>query len=205
MADAVTIDNTKEQQLELEITVQGVDQTKETKVCFVIESEGMDFGFKAEKGESDTWVVNLPKLPMLERTTYDYKVVVISDGYYFEPASGIATVVGPRDVYTSDPKNVTVKPVKKDGEKKEKKEKKVEKKKPPVSETTRPREKPIAQMARELMEMSGDKQPKFSDILLTEAEEITPEPDSKDEKVRRILEDSGFKSKVKRRPKFKLS
>lgn len=203
MADAVTIDNTKEQQLELEMTIQGIDGTKETKLCFVIESENMYFGFKAEKGEGDNWVVNLPKLPMLARTTYDYKIVVVSDGYYFEPASGIVTVVGPRDVYSSEPKNVTVKPIKKAGEKKV--EKKVEKKKttPAISEHLRQGEKPIAQVARELMEMRGIKKPKFSDVMLSESEEFTPEPDSKDEKVLQILKDAGFKSPT--RSRFKLN
>jgi hypothetical protein len=203
MADAVTIDNTKEQQLELEMTIQGVDATKETKLCFVIESENMYFGFKAEKGEGDNWVVNLPKLPMLARTTYDYKVVVVSDGYYFEPASGIVTVVGPREVYSSEPKNATVKPVKKAGDKKVEKKKVEIKKKPAISEHLRQREKPISQIAAELMEMRRIDKPKFSDVMLAESEEFTPEPDSKDEKVLQILKDAGLASK--QRSKFKLN
>ena len=203
MADAVTIDNTKEQQLELEMTIQGVDGTKETKLCFVIESENMYFGFKAERGQGDNWVVNLPKLPMLARTTYDYKVVVVSDGYYFEPASGIVTVVGPREVYSSEPKNATVKPVKKAGDKKVE-PKKVEKKKAPVvSEHLRQGEKPISQIARELMEMRGGTKPKFSDVMLAENETVIPEPDSKDDKVLQILQDAGYKSPTRNR--FKLN
>lgn len=203
MADAVTIDNTKEQQLELEMTIQGVDGTKETKLCFVIESENMYFGFKAEKGQGDNWVVNLPKLPMLARTTYDYKVVVVSDGYYFEPASGIVTVVGPREVYSSEPKNATVKPVKKAGDKKVE-TKKVEKKKTPVvSEHLRQGEKPISQIARELMEMRGGTKPKFSDVMLTENEKVIPEPDSKDDKVLQILQETGYNPPTRNR--FKLN
>jgi len=112
MADALTIENTTKQLLEIELTMQGVDAMKETKVCFCIETEDMTLCFDGEKGESDTWKFNIPVLSQLKRTTYDYKIIVVTDGYYFEPAAGVVTVVGPRDIYTSAPKNVTLEPKK---------------------------------------------------------------------------------------------
>jgi hypothetical protein len=126
MDNVVTINHTKENKLEFELTMDGVEN-KDTTVMMMIESKGMVLGFKAEHKEKDTWTVKLPKLPMLERTAYQFHITVDVDGYHFEPFQGTCNVVGSAKIYSSDPKNVTLQPT----EEKKPEPKKEEKKEAP--------------------------------------------------------------------------
>ncbi len=186
MADALTIENTKEQQLEIELTVQGVDATKETRVCFCIETDGMTLSFEGTQGESDTWKFDIPVLSQLKRTSYDYKVVVVTDGYYFEPASGLVTIVGPHDIYTSAPKNVTLEPKKAE----KKKESKVEE---PKMVASTDKEKKVVKKEEKKLDKKTDRPTKT-----IEFSRVTPKTEKKVEKKKTSKKKSkSFKESVK--------
>jgi len=111
MDNMVTISNVKTNVLEFEADIQGVDTT-DMSVKFVINANGMNIGFDARHLSGTKWEVDIPPLPMLERTAYPFKMDVTSDGYYFEPLQGTINVVGSHDVYVSTPSNHKVEPAK---------------------------------------------------------------------------------------------
>lgn len=113
MENLVTINNTKKNVLEFDVSISGLD-TKDVEVKFVIKTKKMDLVFAAKHEKGDTWSVNIPELPMVEKTTYKSSVVVIADGYYFEPMKGSVNVVGSHEVYSSTPKNTTLEPTSND-------------------------------------------------------------------------------------------
>jgi hypothetical protein len=159
MDNVVTINHTKENILEFDLTMEGVEN-KDITVMLMVDAKDMSLGFKATKKEKDKWAVKLPKLPMLEKTAYKFHIMVHADGYHFEPFKGTLNVVGSAEIYSSEPKNVTIKPAD-DNPAKDKKaeakaptEKKEQKKEQKVAEDVRgrSREKSIEQIARELTE-----------------------------------------------------
>lgn len=158
MDNVVSINNTKENTLELDVSVQGLD-TEDIRVWFGVRANGMDISFDCKReGEGDKWTCVVPPLPFLERTAYPCSVCIVADGYYFEPLSGTLNVVGSAEVYSTAPKNITIKPA---GEKKDKKDDKKEIKvtteaqRSKPSPHTRQSEKSIAQIAQELMEQAN--------------------------------------------------
>lgn len=181
MTDMVSINNTKENTLEFDLSLQGISPA-DMEVRFVVEAVGMEIAFKCVKQENGKWKVDLPILPILEKTMYQFHFSIIADGYYFEPLRGSINVVGSAELYVSQPKNIKALPTepveeitdeKKDEEAKkeakkeeEKEEKKVEKEEKEEKEEkkdkkeesfvphTKPREKSIEQIATELMEQA---------------------------------------------------
>ena len=112
MENVVSINHTKENVLEFDISIQGIAD-KDISVCFVIKTNDMNLSFDAsKKGKGDKWSVKLPKLPMLQKTAYKCVITVVADGYYFEPLNGTLNVVGSAEIYSSSPKNVTLEPSK---------------------------------------------------------------------------------------------
>lgn len=105
----VTISNVKSNVLEFDADIQGVD-TSDMAVKFIINANGMNIGFDARHLSGSKWEVNIPPLPMLERTAYPFKMDVMSDGYYFEPLQGTVNIVGSHDVYVSTPSNQKIEP-----------------------------------------------------------------------------------------------
>lgn len=203
MDNVLSINHTKENVVDFEITTEGVE-TKDITVCLVVKAKGMDLCFEAKKKKGDEWSVKIPKLPMLDRTTYNYHIQVQSDGYHFEPLKGKFNVVGSAEVYSTAPKNTTLDP----DDKKETTKKKAAAKKA-VKETSQPwraGEKPIEQLARELMEKQ-DFTPAEVDKKVQEAKDAVaemPAGGNKDDKIRSILEEVGIKPKAPRK-KAKLS
>lgn len=219
MENTVSINHTKDNTLEFELSMEGVD-TKDIDVRFVVESKGMDLNFAAKKKKGDVWAVKLPRLPMLEKTAYKFHIEVITDGYFFKPFEGNLNVVGSAELYSTKPKNVTLEPNKEEKpvedaaekeEKKKKEEKKVEEKKV-VEEAqrnrTRSREKSIEQIARELMEQQNYSPKKIEDKVkeVKEAEAQAPVTNAnrKDQQILTILEEVGIKTKRKGRFRFTL-
>ncbi|GAJ18945.1 unnamed protein product, partial [marine sediment metagenome] len=49
-------------------------------------------------------VVSIPVLDFIEKTTFNYHIEVIVDGYFFEASKGIVSIVGTSEVYTTQPK-----------------------------------------------------------------------------------------------------
>lgn len=165
MDKIVTINHTKENTIEFDLTMDGIE-VDGIVVKMMVESKGMELGFKASRKEKDTWAVKLPKLPMLERTAYKFYIEVHADGYYFEPFKGTLNVVGSAEVYSSDPKNVTLDSTadkKKEEKKPSSKEEKTSEKKVSENMRHRSREKGIDQIARELIEQQENnlKSPKL--------------------------------------------
>lgn len=109
MENSITITNTKDNFVQFDVNVDGVDSNS-LSVRFVIDTSQMCLSFYAHKIKDDTWEVTVPSMPFVERTTYPFHIEVVVDGYYFEPFKGIVNVVGPVDIYTSTPKNTTLFP-----------------------------------------------------------------------------------------------
>lgn len=101
MENVISIVNTRENPLEFDISIQGVDD-KETSVKFVIETNPVHFCFLCEKGDGDKWIVNIPPLPHIERVSYPFHIEIVVDGYYFEPYSGTLIVTAEPEVTASD-------------------------------------------------------------------------------------------------------
>lgn len=187
MDNVVSINHTKENVIEFEMTTDGVE-TKGMSVRFIIEAKGMELGFMCKKKKGDEWSVKLPDLPMLERTAYKFHVDVIADGYYFEPMKGTLNVTGTAELYTTTPKNKTLEP---EGKKKAPAKKKAVKERV-KTEPIRSNERSIESIAQSLMEQTKFDNPE----QLTEKTEEKPS-DNKDDKVIAILEEVGIKPKKK--------
>jgi hypothetical protein len=158
MDNVVTINNTKTNVLELDVSVQGID-TADIRVWLSVLAEGIELCFECTReGYGEKWVVTVPPLPFITRTAYPCAVKIVADGYYFEPLNGTMNVTGNAEVYSTTPQNIELKPADSE-EKKEEKEEKVEEKitalPPGRQPKSRAREKSIAQLAKELMEKKG--------------------------------------------------
>lgn len=209
MDNVVTITNTKQNFVEFDINIQGVD-TSDMVAHFIIETNNMNIGFKATRKEnSEKWEVVIPPLGnFIEKTAYNYHIDVIVDGYHFEGTQGTVNVVGTAELYTSTPKTVPITSSDKNTDIKVTTE---QEQVTPLKQ----REKPIAQIARELMEQSGIDNPgrrevrKVSNkakIALEENGSDAPTTADKDEMVKSILSDMGFTPKEKpKKPKFSFT
>lgn len=111
MDSMITISNVKENVLEFNVEIKGVD-TSDMSVHFIIQANSMDIGFNATHLSGDKWEVVIPPLPMLERTAYPFRMQVDCDGYHFEPLQGTINVVGSHDIYVSTPSHQTIAPKK---------------------------------------------------------------------------------------------
>lgn len=209
MENTISINHTKSNTLEFDLTMEGVE-TNDLVVRFVIESKEMKLSFEAKKKKGDTWAVKIPRLPMLEKTMYDFCVEVVTDGYFFKPAEGKVNVVGSAELYSTKPKNVTFEPKKeekvepKTQQKKEKPSKKTESHQ--QSPTPKQREKSVEQIARELMEQQDFSPRKIEEKvkeIKTAEKNSAKTGGTKDQQILTILEEVGIKPK--RRSKFKFT
>lgn len=98
----ISINPAKPSTLEFEVTIQGIEDATPPTVRFVIVSppEDGDLSFRCTKrtGEKNGWVVKLPKLTHVNSDVAPFRVEVIIDGYYFEPAQGEMTFIKSPDV-----------------------------------------------------------------------------------------------------------
>lgn len=111
MENIVVISNTKENTLEFDVDVQGIE-TDEMAVRFVIETGTMDLGFDSEKQAKNKWSVKIPALPILDTAMYPFHINIVVDGYNFTPLQGSVNVIGTHEVYASKPENITLAPAK---------------------------------------------------------------------------------------------
>ena len=199
MKNTVSIINSKENILEFDLSIEGLD-AKEPDVRFIVETSEMNLSFNAKKKEKNTWAVTIPPVPILERTAYNFRVEVVTEGYHFTPSSGTLNVKGPTEIYSSTPKNKTLETTNKEGLKQinEMKEK-TGPTAPPIPKTT-PKlgERSISDIARALVEEEAKAKTTTKDEPLTESVDTsnkkTPQKE-KDEKILSILKESGFKTK----------
>jgi len=112
----VTISNSKDNTLEFDVDVQGIE-TDEMAVRFVIETGSMNLGFDSEKKAKNKWSVKIPALPILDATMYPFHINIVVDGYNFTPLQGSVNVVGTHEVYASAPENITLAPAKRKAKK----------------------------------------------------------------------------------------
>ena len=115
MDQLITITNTKQNIIEFEADVNGVDR-ENIKARFCIETSDMDLVFPCKRLDHK-WEVTIPPCSILERTAYNFYIDIIADGYYFEPMRGTVNVVGSPEIYTTDPQNKTVGPASKPDDK----------------------------------------------------------------------------------------
>jgi hypothetical protein len=213
MDNTITINNQKENTIEFDLSIKGLP-SKEIEACLVIEAKKMCISFEAKHDKGDKWIVDIPELPMIERTAYNYYIAVIADGYYFKPISGTVNVVGSHEVYASAPKNTSLKTTNQEAEKKEKekeekkKEERAEEKKKIKENITPPpqkgRERSIEDIARDLLSQAS---PSPTNSIVDKTVDKLNEWDVdvktlNDRKIHEILESVGIK--VHKRKKFSL-
>jgi len=198
MDNVININNTKENTLEFEMVIEGTTTT-DVDCNFVIVAKGMEFRFPAEltEGKKDQWTVTLPEMNFLERTAYNCYTEVVAEGQYFKPMQGSVNVVGTAQIYTSSPKNKTIES---DTEKakvvKEQETKRETKRK---QESWRQSEKPISQIAKELMEQEKYGKAGIDKKVKAKKKVNEAVDKDKDAKVKAILEESGLKPKKKKK------
>lgn len=85
----IKINPSKACELEFDVTIQGIEDTTEPAVRFVLGgSQGFECTFLCTRNDDKKWVVKMPPLPFLKDNSVKFRVEVIVDGYYFEPAAG---------------------------------------------------------------------------------------------------------------------
>lgn len=176
MDNLVSLNNTKKNLFEFDLSIKGYEP-KDMKTKFIIQANGMEIAFEAVNVSGNKWEVNIPELPILERTAYPFFINIDADGYNFKPLKGTVNVVGSNDVYVTTPKNPKISaPIvetKKEEIKKEEKEVKKEAKKEVAK--TKPGEKPIAQIAEEMMAVNKAKPVKEA-VVIVEGKPIIQHP-----------------------------
>lgn len=98
MTDAViTINPTKKSELEFDVIIQGMDNKVKPSVRLSFMSAALGcslvFDCRAVDGDDNKWTAMLPAMPFIQETSMPFRVEVVIDGYYFEPAAGTATLV----------------------------------------------------------------------------------------------------------------
>ena len=200
MDNIININNTKENALEFEMTIEGLN-TSDVECNFVIEAKGMEFRFDAvlEDAKANKWLVKLPRLDILERTTYNCYTEVIAEGQYFTPMKGNVNVVGTAEIYTSSPKNLTIESdQKKNAENRRLDEQRENKRQ---NQVWRQKEKSIEQIAKELMEQKDFGTEKVDKLVEEKREKKASGTNSNDDKVRAILKEAGIEPKKKKKDK----
>jgi len=105
MDTTVSITNSRETELQFDISVEGVDVTT-MEARFVIEADGVQYAFKCTQGdEAAKWVVLIPAMPHLNHGEYDFHIEIITNGYYFNPYHGKVKVTPEPTVSKSEVKN----------------------------------------------------------------------------------------------------
>lgn len=148
----VRINNKKDSELSFEVTIQGI--TAETpddllKCRFVVEGSSFDIALPCHRvpETENRWAVVVPPLPFLKGDTHGFRLELVVDGYFFEPAAGNLIFVSEPEVNmapSAKPKvtatfiTADVEPEEKDDEKEETPEKKEEK---PVEKEEKKEEK----------------------------------------------------------------
>lgn len=105
MDTTVSITNSRETELQFDISVEGVDVTT-MEARFVIEADGVQYSFKCNQGdEAAKWVVLIPAMSHLKHGEYDFHIEIITNGYYFNPYHGKVNVTPEPTVSKSEVKN----------------------------------------------------------------------------------------------------
>lgn len=100
---SISLNPSKPSELEFDVTIQGLEDTNPPTVRFTIIGafqQAGDLTFSCEKRDNskDGWAVKMPALPDVAGESSHFRVEVIIDGYYFEPAHGSINYVKSPDV-----------------------------------------------------------------------------------------------------------
>jgi len=198
----LTITNTKKNDIEFDLEIEGLKESP-SDVRFVIETSDMNLAFKCTQQKGKTCSVKIPPLAHLEKTLYPFHIEVVVDGYYFVPMKGQINIVGSFDVYTTEPKNKTIAPPKKEEKEEPKKvvKKEVKKEEPKkrtkesvsvvAGDLIRETSKRVTETKVELPETpKAEKEPFFKPVTFVEKKDPVV-PSEKDVRVHDIL--SGIK------------
>jgi hypothetical protein len=109
MEKNINITNTKENTIEMDIEIEGID-SKNKKCFFVIKTKEVSFSFECNNSKGNKWSVVIPKMPQIENTMYDFYIYMVIDGYYFEPYSGSINVIKSNEIFVKNISNKTFKP-----------------------------------------------------------------------------------------------
>lgn len=83
------INAAKKAELEFDVHIQGITSDEPMDVRFVIKDADLSLMFVCECVEEAKWRVKFPALnSILKRSSYEFALEVIIDGYYFVPAEG---------------------------------------------------------------------------------------------------------------------
>lgn len=94
---AIAINFVTGQSVQFDVSIEGLDDNT-PDVRFVISGAtvGYDVTLPCEHVDDNTWVVEVPKLPVKKAATLSFKIEIVVDGYYFVPAKGeIKATTGP--------------------------------------------------------------------------------------------------------------
>lgn len=107
--NTITLNPSKSSELEFDVRIQGMDSGELPMVRFVVigSESNYDHTFRCDKSPDDKhgWIVQLPALPDVISDNTPFRVEVIVDGYYFEPAQGSIKTVEQPDIIIGDKKS----------------------------------------------------------------------------------------------------
>lgn len=103
--------HTKKSNIEFSVDVSGVNDN-DMSVRFVIETAEMDLSFSCKKTDKNNWACEILPLKFLEKTTYNYRIEVYADGYYLKGSVGTVSISATAEIYTTEPKNINLTPIK---------------------------------------------------------------------------------------------
>ena len=88
MDTKVSITNSRENELQFDITVEGTS-VKDMRARFVIKTDGVEYVFPCKQSDkARRLTVIIPKMAHLKTGEYDFYIEVITNGYYFDPYKG---------------------------------------------------------------------------------------------------------------------
>ena len=90
---SINVNGAKDTNLEFDISINGLgDENSTASVRFVILSvKSYDASFPCTKNNSGKWVVTIPPIGLTE-SSYEFRIEVVVDEYYFAPAAGTIEV-----------------------------------------------------------------------------------------------------------------
>lgn len=92
MSAVVAITKAQNNELQFDMSVGGTD-VRDIIARFVIEGDGVSYVFACKQGdEAAKWITNIPAPTYLLDNKYTFHIEVITNGYYFEPFSGVVNV-----------------------------------------------------------------------------------------------------------------
>ena len=199
MNDVVLIATAEQNIFDFELDIEGI-VSKNVTVNFVIQTDDVDLSYKCER-QSNNYHVTIPKIDILTRPSYNYRIEVIIDDIYFKPHVGIVTMAQEANV-VSAPTNraipVTDTPKKKPAKLKKPKNEEAVKKEPVKEEPVK--EEPVKEEAEQFNNIDVD-----AAIAQVEAQEAAakPKPINPD-KLKLVLKEVEANQKARRDEKARI-